>query len=241
MICEKVEKSDISTIDKKKYLVPSDLTVGQFVYVIRKRIKLSPEKAIFIFVDDVLPPYRGLDELHLRRTPRRRRIPLYHVLYPQLNCAYNVGTRARTHSGPILHNRHIVLVYAHPLVFIGFKALFGSRVGGMLLVGVVSELYRSVYVYVYSLFLSSSIVTFLSLGLSNKQRPIDSRLVAGNNTLVDPTRVLHRPLDRCKVQYWGLFGCRIHDPSIRTTLCVACQLQLIESIIVKARIVYFLL
>jgi hypothetical protein len=36
--------------------VPSDLTVGQFVYVIRKRIKLSPEKAIFIFVKNVLPP-----------------------------------------------------------------------------------------------------------------------------------------------------------------------------------------
>jgi len=60
VICEKVEKSDIATIDKKKYLVPSDLTVGQFVYVIRKRIKLSPEKAIFIFVDEVLPPTAAL-------------------------------------------------------------------------------------------------------------------------------------------------------------------------------------
>lgn len=39
-----------------RYLVPADLTVGQFVYVIRKRIKLSAEKAIFIFVDNVLPP-----------------------------------------------------------------------------------------------------------------------------------------------------------------------------------------
>lgn len=29
--------------------------MGQFVYVIRKRIKLAPEKAIFIFVGDVLP------------------------------------------------------------------------------------------------------------------------------------------------------------------------------------------
>ncbi|KAK6083286.1 autophagy protein 8 [Seiridium cupressi] len=55
-----VEKSDIATIDKKKYLVPADLTVGQFVYVIRKRIKLSPEKAIFIFVDEVLPPTAAL-------------------------------------------------------------------------------------------------------------------------------------------------------------------------------------
>ncbi|KAJ4833723.1 Autophagy- protein 8f [Turnera subulata] len=54
VIVEKAERSDIPNIDKKKYLVPADLTVGQFVYVIRKRIKLSAEKAIFIFVDNVL-------------------------------------------------------------------------------------------------------------------------------------------------------------------------------------------
>ncbi|KAF5957479.1 hypothetical protein HYC85_004704 [Camellia sinensis] len=56
VIVEKAERSDIPNIDKKKYLVPADLTVGQFVYVIRKRIKLSAEKAIFIFVDNILPP-----------------------------------------------------------------------------------------------------------------------------------------------------------------------------------------
>lgn len=41
-------------------LSSQDLTVGQFVYVIRKRIKLAPEKAIFIFVDEVLPPAAAL-------------------------------------------------------------------------------------------------------------------------------------------------------------------------------------
>jgi len=41
-------------------LVPVDLTVGQFVYVIRKRIKLPSEKAIFIFVNDILPPTAAL-------------------------------------------------------------------------------------------------------------------------------------------------------------------------------------
>jgi GABA(A) receptor-associated protein len=39
-----------------RYLVPADLTVGQFIYVVRKRIKLSPEKAIFVFVKNTLPP-----------------------------------------------------------------------------------------------------------------------------------------------------------------------------------------
>lgn len=62
-IVERAEKSDIAPIDKKKYLVPSDLTVGQFVYVIRKRIKLAPEKAIFIFVSNVLPPTNALMSL----------------------------------------------------------------------------------------------------------------------------------------------------------------------------------
>mmetsp|Transcript_11428 Transcript_11428/g.20149 ORF Transcript_11428/g.20149 Transcript_11428/m.20149 type:complete len:139 (+) Transcript_11428:115-531(+) len=60
VIVERAEKSDIPDIDKKKYLVPSDLTVGQFVYVIRKRIKLSPERAIFIFVRNILPPSAAL-------------------------------------------------------------------------------------------------------------------------------------------------------------------------------------
>ncbi|KAI3753962.1 hypothetical protein L2E82_26028 [Cichorium intybus] len=56
VIVEKADRTDIPDIDKKKYLVPADLTVGQFVYVVRKRIKLSAEKAIFIFVKNILPP-----------------------------------------------------------------------------------------------------------------------------------------------------------------------------------------
>ncbi|KAI9385039.1 hypothetical protein POPTR_011G004300v4 [Populus trichocarpa] len=56
VIVEKAGRSDVPDIDKKKYLVPADLTVGQFVYVVRKRIKLSPEKAIFVFVKNTLPP-----------------------------------------------------------------------------------------------------------------------------------------------------------------------------------------
>ncbi|KAI8525110.1 hypothetical protein RHMOL_Rhmol13G0203100 [Rhododendron molle] len=56
VIVERAERSDVPEVDKKKYLVPADLTVGQFVYVVRKRIKLSAEKAIFVFVNNVLPP-----------------------------------------------------------------------------------------------------------------------------------------------------------------------------------------
>ncbi|KAK9805911.1 hypothetical protein WJX73_004131 [Symbiochloris irregularis] len=60
VIVEKAERSEIADIDKKKYLVPADLTVGQFVYVIRKRIRVSPEEAIFMFVKNTLPPTAAL-------------------------------------------------------------------------------------------------------------------------------------------------------------------------------------
>ena len=49
--------NEIEIIDKRKYLVPTDLTMGQFIYVIRKRLKtLSPEKALFVFVANIMPP-----------------------------------------------------------------------------------------------------------------------------------------------------------------------------------------
>ena len=51
--------------------MPADLTVGQFVYVIRKRIKVSPEKAIFMFVKNVLPP-TGAQRLPCRVVPPGR-------------------------------------------------------------------------------------------------------------------------------------------------------------------------
>tara|TARA_B100000795_G_C22762196_1_gene424102 strand:+ start:346 stop:699 length:354 start_codon:yes stop_codon:yes gene_type:complete len=60
VIVEKVPGSIIEDIDRKKYLVPGDITVGQFMYVIRKRIKLSPEQAIFIFMGENMPATSSL-------------------------------------------------------------------------------------------------------------------------------------------------------------------------------------
>jgi GABA(A) receptor-associated protein len=56
VIVEKSPKARIGDLDKKKYLVPSDLTVGQFYFLIRKRISLRPEDALFFFVNNVIPP-----------------------------------------------------------------------------------------------------------------------------------------------------------------------------------------
>lgn len=48
--------SEVPYIDKHKFLVPADLTVGQFQYVIRKRLSLDPHKALFLFVNNSVPP-----------------------------------------------------------------------------------------------------------------------------------------------------------------------------------------
>jgi GABA(A) receptor-associated protein len=61
IVC-RAPRSSVPELDKTKYLVPTDLTVGQFAYVIRKRIKLSAEQALFVFVGDgnVLPATASL-------------------------------------------------------------------------------------------------------------------------------------------------------------------------------------
>ena len=57
IVCEKDQRStDIPDIDRKKYLVPMDLSIANFMYVIRKRIKLTPEKSIYLFVDNHVMP-----------------------------------------------------------------------------------------------------------------------------------------------------------------------------------------
>lgn len=56
VIVEKDPKSHIKELDKKKYLVPSSITVGQFSYLIRSRIHLRPKDVIFFFVNNFIPP-----------------------------------------------------------------------------------------------------------------------------------------------------------------------------------------
>ncbi|XP_074645692.1 gamma-aminobutyric acid receptor-associated protein-like 2 [Tubulanus polymorphus] len=55
VVVEKDQRSDIQDIDKRKFLVPNDITVAQFMWIIRRRIQLPSDKAIFLFVAKVLP------------------------------------------------------------------------------------------------------------------------------------------------------------------------------------------
>ncbi|KAJ8789886.1 hypothetical protein J1605_021584 [Eschrichtius robustus] len=56
VIVEKAPKARIGDLDKRKCLLSSDLTVGQFYFLIRKRIHLRAEDALFSFVNSVIPP-----------------------------------------------------------------------------------------------------------------------------------------------------------------------------------------
>ena len=55
VICEKHHNSSLPQNDKQKYLVDPDLTLGHFMYVIRKRIKLDPSQAIYMFIQGKIP------------------------------------------------------------------------------------------------------------------------------------------------------------------------------------------
>ena len=50
IICERALKSKIQNLEKSKYLVNGNLTVAQFGMLIRNKLKLEKESAIFLFV-----------------------------------------------------------------------------------------------------------------------------------------------------------------------------------------------
>jgi GABA(A) receptor-associated protein len=57
-VCVYIKKSEtaltIPDIDKNKFLVPNDITIAQFIYIIRKRINISPNSALFFYVGNSL-------------------------------------------------------------------------------------------------------------------------------------------------------------------------------------------
>jgi len=56
IIVERSDKCEFQDIDKRKYLVPKDLNINQFAFVIRKRIKLDSSQAIFLMINNTLCP-----------------------------------------------------------------------------------------------------------------------------------------------------------------------------------------
>lgn len=56
VICE-IGKSSNLMLDKNKYLVPCNITVGQFQYIIRKKVpNIGAEHALYMFINNGLMP-----------------------------------------------------------------------------------------------------------------------------------------------------------------------------------------
>jgi GABA(A) receptor-associated protein len=55
IVCERYDKT-LPHLDRKKYLVPEDLIMSNFLYVIRKRLKLDAHKSLYIAINNKIPP-----------------------------------------------------------------------------------------------------------------------------------------------------------------------------------------
>ncbi len=56
VVCEIAHNSSL-VLDKNKYLVPHDITVGQFQYIIRRKVpNLTAEQALYMFIGNSLVP-----------------------------------------------------------------------------------------------------------------------------------------------------------------------------------------
>ncbi|KAF3956463.1 hypothetical protein ACB098_10G134600 [Castanea mollissima] len=55
LIVERYSKSRLPVMEKKKFLVPRDMSVGQFIHILSDRLHLAPGKALFVFVKNTLP------------------------------------------------------------------------------------------------------------------------------------------------------------------------------------------
>ncbi|XP_050220426.1 autophagy-related protein 8i [Mercurialis annua] len=60
VIIERYSKTDLPEMDKTKYLVPRATSIGQFIHILSSRLHLAPGKALFVFVNNTLPPTASL-------------------------------------------------------------------------------------------------------------------------------------------------------------------------------------
>ncbi|KAI1285159.1 Gamma-aminobutyric acid receptor-associated protein-like 2 [Halotydeus destructor] len=67
IVVQKAPHSNLVDLDKHKFLVPYDVTVAQFMWILRQRLTMSPNKAIYLFINRTLPQSSALlGELYAR-------------------------------------------------------------------------------------------------------------------------------------------------------------------------------
>lgn len=55
IIVTKVKGSKAPNLDKNKFVTPPDITMAQFAQIVRKRLKMNKEQALFIFINKSIP------------------------------------------------------------------------------------------------------------------------------------------------------------------------------------------
>ena len=63
VICEPNDKNKLFKSTRVKFLVPNELTVGQFIWVLRKRIGIESNEALFLFTasNNLVPTGYAMD------------------------------------------------------------------------------------------------------------------------------------------------------------------------------------
>ena len=56
VIVNKSNKCVLDDIERSKFLVPGELTIGQFMCIVRKRIKLNEEESLYLFINKSILP-----------------------------------------------------------------------------------------------------------------------------------------------------------------------------------------
>ena len=56
IICEKNNRDSNIELNKKKYLISKNVTIGEFLFFIRKNLLINEYTALFLLVGDIIPP-----------------------------------------------------------------------------------------------------------------------------------------------------------------------------------------
>ena len=72
VILGKSDRSTITDINKHKFLVPKEMTIGQFIFSLRKMIDMNPADGLFLFINNSVLPQTSstFDEIYKKYKDR---------------------------------------------------------------------------------------------------------------------------------------------------------------------------
>ncbi|VAI16406.1 unnamed protein product [Triticum turgidum subsp. durum] len=85
-------------MEKRKYLVPCDMPVGQFIFILRSRLHLSPGTALFVFVRNTLPQTVDDPEKKASAASGRLQLPSSSSLREALASTSSLSLREQHHD-----------------------------------------------------------------------------------------------------------------------------------------------